>query len=160
MLGALCLQVGALLATEAVKLVTGVGEALFGRILVIDGLRARQHEIALLPARATTPAPPAPLEPAPRSPRRGRRGPVAGVTFVDVREPEETATGVIPGARLIPLARLLDDPAAAGPGPVVVVCRSGARAARAAQALRGAGFAATVLAGGMRAWSARTPASV
>ena len=41
-LGALCLQVGSLLATEAIKLVAGIGEPLLGRVLVIDALRARQ----------------------------------------------------------------------------------------------------------------------
>src|SRR5690606_35038563 len=49
-LGALCLQVGALLATETVKLVTGVGEPLLGRVLVIDALRARIDEVPLRPA--------------------------------------------------------------------------------------------------------------
>ncbi len=49
-LGALTVQVGALMATEAIKLVTGTGTPLFGRILFIDGLGARQREIALQPA--------------------------------------------------------------------------------------------------------------
>ena len=49
-LGALCLQVGALLATETVKLITGVGEPLLGRVLVIDALRARTDEVPLRPA--------------------------------------------------------------------------------------------------------------
>jgi len=46
-LGALCVQVGGLLATEAVKLVTGAGEPLLGRLVVIDALRARQDVIPL-----------------------------------------------------------------------------------------------------------------
>jgi adenylyltransferase/sulfurtransferase len=46
-LGALCVQVGALMATEAVKLVVGAGEPLLGRVLLIDGLRARQREVLL-----------------------------------------------------------------------------------------------------------------
>src|SRR5690606_27319282 len=45
-LGALCMQVGSLLAIEAVKLITGIGEPLLGRMLVIDGLRGRQSEVA------------------------------------------------------------------------------------------------------------------
>ena len=49
-LGALTVQVGALMATEAIKLVTGAGDPLFGRLLFIDGLGARQREIALQPA--------------------------------------------------------------------------------------------------------------
>ncbi|MFG6403776.1 HesA/MoeB/ThiF family protein [Microbacterium sp. P04] len=52
-LGSLCLQVGGLLATEVIKLITGVGEPLLGRVVVIDALRARQSEI---PLRAAVPA--------------------------------------------------------------------------------------------------------
>jgi len=49
-LGALTVQVGALMATEAIKLVTGTGDPLLGRVLLIDGLGARQREVALQPA--------------------------------------------------------------------------------------------------------------
>jgi len=49
-LGALTVQVGALMATEAIKLVTGAGSPLLGRVLLIDGLGARQREVALHPA--------------------------------------------------------------------------------------------------------------
>lgn len=49
-LGALCVQVGGILAGEVVKLVTGAGEPLLGRLAVIDALTARQHEIAIRPA--------------------------------------------------------------------------------------------------------------
>lgn len=49
-LGALTVQVGALMATEAIKLVTGAGRPLLGRVLLIDGLGARQREVALHPA--------------------------------------------------------------------------------------------------------------
>jgi sulfur-carrier protein adenylyltransferase/sulfurtransferase len=45
--GALCGQVGSVMATEVVKLVTGVGEPLLGRVLVIDALRARWSEVPL-----------------------------------------------------------------------------------------------------------------
>lgn len=47
-LGSLCVQVGGLLATEAIKLVTGAGEPLLGRLVVIDALRARQDVIPLI----------------------------------------------------------------------------------------------------------------
>ncbi|WP_350347483.1 ThiF family adenylyltransferase [Agromyces sp. G08B096] len=48
-LGALCGQVGAMMAQEAVKLITGIGEPLLGRVVVIDALRGRQREIPLRP---------------------------------------------------------------------------------------------------------------
>ncbi len=46
-LGALCGQVGALMATEAVKLIVGTGEPLLGRVLVLDARAARWREIPL-----------------------------------------------------------------------------------------------------------------
>lgn len=49
-LGALCVQVGGMLAGEVVKLVTGAGEPLLGRLAMIDALRATQREIILRPA--------------------------------------------------------------------------------------------------------------
>jgi sulfur-carrier protein adenylyltransferase/sulfurtransferase len=149
-LSPLCVQVGALLATQAVALVAGIGEPLLGRVLVIDGLRARQHEVPLRPARAAAPAP-APVPELSVAEARAARD--AGAVFLDVREPDEVADGSIPGARAIPLAAVLEHPGAAGPGPVVVVCRSGIRALRAARALRSAGVDAAVLAGGMLAWT-------
>jgi molybdopterin/thiamine biosynthesis adenylyltransferase len=51
-LGALCVQVGGILAAEVVKLVTGAGTPLLGRLAMIDSLSARQHEIAIRPASA------------------------------------------------------------------------------------------------------------
>ncbi len=51
-LGALTIQVGALMATEAIKLVTGAGTSLLGRVVLIDGLNGRQREVGLHPAHA------------------------------------------------------------------------------------------------------------
>jgi len=47
-LGALCGQVGSVMATEAVKLLTGVGEPLLGRVVVLDALAARWSEVPLV----------------------------------------------------------------------------------------------------------------
>jgi len=74
---------------------------------------------------------------------------------VDVCEAAEYAAGHVPGSRHIPLGQL--DGAKGLPTnkalPVVVVCASGARAARAAAQLRKAGHEKAVpLAGGLRAW--------
>jgi adenylyltransferase/sulfurtransferase len=154
-LGSLCLQVGSLLATEAVKLVTGVGEPLLGRILMIDALRARQSEVPLrgngrasAPARASAPTP----EPI-RSITAVGPSALADTPVIDVREAAEVATGTIPGARHIPLAQLLADPGAIH-GPVVIVCQTAVRSRIAAEALRTAGVEASILAGGMEAWTA------
>ena len=82
------------------------------------------------------------------------RAEVPDLQLVDVRNPGETEAGIIPGARPIPLPRLLDhvgdlDPAAT----TVVYCASGYRSSTAASLLRSEGFArvADVL-GGMGAW--------
>jgi len=181
-LGALCLQVGSILATEVVKLLTGVGEPLLGRVLVIDALRARTDEVPLRPAERRTdashPTPGADAAPA-ASPRRpaaaippsssadaSSRSPIPqltpaqtlaaqrdGAVLLDVREPFETGRGVIPGSVLLPLAQVLADPSRVAAPTVVVVCQAGMRAQRAAAALRDAGVEASVLAGGIDAWS-------
>jgi sulfur-carrier protein adenylyltransferase/sulfurtransferase len=150
-MGALCLQVGSLMALEAIKLITGVGESLLGRVLVIDGLRSTQREVRLAAARAQP-------QPAPGRAREVATDAIADASVLDVRESDEVATGMIPGARHVPLARVLADPGAAAgdDGPTVVVCHSGARAHHAAAAMRAAGLDAVVLAGGMLAWRAAT----
>jgi rhodanese-related sulfurtransferase len=77
------------------------------------------------------------------------------VTVVDVREPHETAGGIIPGARLIPLGELqtrwteLKDC-----NEIVCYCAAGARSYGAATFLREKGlFNATSLEGGFAAWT-------
>lgn len=173
--GPLCLQVGALLAAEVVKLVTGVGDPLLGRVVLIDARKATQREVPLRPARraadadaaASRAAGAAPFTPhagaAPRADATDR-APQAlpaevdepgGLPVIDVREQYELDTaGRFPGARHVPLADLLADPGSIA-GPVVVVCQAGMRARRAAGALRAAGVEAVVLAGGMDAWQRR-----
>jgi rhodanese-related sulfurtransferase len=78
-----------------------------------------------------------------------------GAWLLDVRENDEWAAGHAPGARHIPLGELS---ARAGEVPrdqvVYVICRSGARSARAAQALTAAGWEAINVAGGMQDWAA------
>ncbi|WP_127128351.1 molybdopterin-synthase adenylyltransferase MoeB [Georgenia sp. SYP-B2076] len=54
-LGAMCGQVGSVMATEAVKVVTGTGEALLGRVLVLDALAARWAELPVRPRPARRP---------------------------------------------------------------------------------------------------------
>jgi rhodanese-related sulfurtransferase len=79
----------------------------------------------------------------------------ADVILVDVREPDEWAAGHVPGAQHIPLrevgARYEEIPR---DRDVYLICRSGARSARAAQALAGAGWTALNVADGMHGWQA------
>ncbi|MFC7430582.1 MULTISPECIES: ThiF family adenylyltransferase [unclassified Agrococcus] len=151
-LGALCIQVGGLMALETIKLVAGIGEPLLGRVVVVDALQGRQSEVPLRSAgSAARPAQPAPAPVPHVAVGDALAARDAGATLLDVREPDETAQGVVPGSLLVPLATLLADPSAVGAGPFVVVCQRGGRALTAARALRAAGAEASVLAGGIEA---------
>jgi glyoxylase-like metal-dependent hydrolase (beta-lactamase superfamily II)/rhodanese-related sulfurtransferase len=81
------------------------------------------------------------------------------VQVVDVREPAEFngPLGHIPGARLLPMASLIEKAGEiAKDKPVVTVCRSGARSAQASVMLGRAGFDKVAnLAGGMLRWRAQ-----
>jgi phage shock protein E len=77
----------------------------------------------------------------------------AGATLVDVRSVEEYEDGHIGGAVNIPVddlaARVQEIPA---DRPVVLYCRSGRRASRAAEMLRAAGYADVHNLGPMGSW--------
>ncbi len=80
---------------------------------------------------------------------------VDGAQFIDVREPDEVASGTLPGTTNIPLGELADRTAELDPQRrVVVLCKSGGRSTQACQILTGAGFGDVVnLDGGMMAWN-------
>lgn len=79
-----------------------------------------------------------------------------GAVALDVREPWEFATGVIPGAVLVPRADvperirgLIPDPAT----PIVVYCAGGVRSAYTTKTLEEMGYTGAVsMAGGMHTW--------
>lgn len=76
------------------------------------------------------------------------------VQLLDVRYPNEWDAGHIAGAVHIPVDDLAERVEELDPDrPVVTVCRSGQRSARAAQWLGGEGFDAENLDGGMEAWA-------
>ncbi|MDP2304416.1 MAG: rhodanese-like domain-containing protein [Pseudomonadota bacterium] len=76
------------------------------------------------------------------------------VTVLDVREPSETAGGIIPGALLIPLGQLRSRwEEVKDANEIVCYCAAGARSLQAAHFLREKGlFNATSLDGGISAW--------
>ncbi|KPV42883.1 molybdopterin-synthase adenylyltransferase MoeB [Alicyclobacillus ferrooxydans] len=77
------------------------------------------------------------------------------LTIVDVREPEEFATGHMANAVNCPLQDL--DGLSSEEllqAPVLVVCAAGVRSAHAAEYLRALGYQAWTLTGGMQAWRA------
>jgi rhodanese-related sulfurtransferase len=79
-----------------------------------------------------------------------------GAVVIDVREPYEYASGHVPGAELVPLARV---PARAGAlprhQPVYIICATGNRSLTAARFLVGRGVGARSVAGGTSRWMAR-----
>ncbi|WP_104178250.1 ThiF family adenylyltransferase [Cryobacterium sp. Y50] len=177
-LGALCGQVGSLMATETIKLITGIGSPLIGRVLVIDALSGRFSEIPLVGTGIA--AEPTAAERATENTARvaaentaevsgaelverleAQRDGIDNFLVLDVREPNENAESSIPTAQLLPLGELLTDGVLSDTGraalpedtPLIVHCHAGGRAARAAAALREAGFTdVSVLTGGIVAW--------
>jgi glyoxylase-like metal-dependent hydrolase (beta-lactamase superfamily II)/rhodanese-related sulfurtransferase len=78
-----------------------------------------------------------------------------GLQVVDVRNPTEVADGAVPGARNLPLPRLLDLLDDLNPDrPTVVYCGGGYRSSVAASVLRARGFGTVAdLNGGYPAWT-------
>jgi molybdopterin/thiamine biosynthesis adenylyltransferase/rhodanese-related sulfurtransferase len=167
-LGAVPGVVGALQATEALKLLLEIGMPLTGRLQQLDFLRGEWRTIAFAandrcpacaadapvraPATTTNQKPPtADIDP------RGlatllARG--AGIAVIDVREPWEWEIARIAGARLIPLDQLDRDIESIDRArEVVVYCHHGTRSAIAVDWLRSMGVRARNLAGGIDRWS-------
>jgi molybdopterin/thiamine biosynthesis adenylyltransferase/rhodanese-related sulfurtransferase len=171
-LGVLPGIIGTIQATEALKLILGIGESLIGRFLVYDALKMRFRELKLpkdpdCPVCGPRPAITTLRESAASCDTRGSGAPELSVRelkaridsgrpplILDVREPSEAAICGLPGARLIPLGELsrrLDelDPSA----EIVVHCKSGGRSARAAAMLEEKGFTrVSNLTGGILSW--------
>lgn len=160
-LGILCGQVGSVMAGEVIKLVAGFGEPLVGRVLLIDALSATTRVVPLRPRRGSaepvTPAAADRVRPVlelrrvePGEVREGWPG-----TVLDVREPAEHALGMVPGAKPVPVGEVLSWTSAAElpEGPVLVYCKAGPRAERAAAHLVRLGHPdVAVMRGGILAW--------
>lgn len=153
--------VGSSMAMEALKLITGVGRPLIGRLgyyssmdgtweyiplvgdpAVVEMVRAKEvvagsvsSETLDVPRVASVPS---------------------GVALVDVREPHEFAAYAIPGAVNVPLSTIrsgaVPDAVAAGE-EVLVYCAAGVRSAQAVAILQEAGYGGmTSLDGGIEGW--------
>jgi adenylyltransferase/sulfurtransferase len=174
-LGILCASIGSIMGTEAIKLITGIGETLLGRLMVYDALDMRYRTIK--------------LRKDPEAPKitelidydafcgvvsddgvsaaagstltaielKQRLDAGEKIALIDVREPVEWDIVRIDGATLIPkgdiesgegLAKLPQD------RPAVLYCKTGIRSAEALAAVKKAGFSdATHLQGGITAWA-------
>jgi adenylyltransferase/sulfurtransferase len=142
--------IGSLMATEALKLLTGVGEPLVGRVTVFDGLTGDFRTLSY--EKDPTAEPITELIDyelfCGLSGTRSLEG-----TLLDVREPWEVELVSLPGALHIPLGELEHRLTELPTGPVTVYCHHGIRSAQARDLLLAHGFEATHLEGGIDAWA-------
>jgi sulfur-carrier protein adenylyltransferase/sulfurtransferase len=175
-LGVLPGVLGAMQATEAIKLVTGAGETLVGRLLTFDALEMRFRELrfgrradcAVCGERPTITslADSAQLcgeqaddrgraiSPAELRSLLAAKGSQGKICLIDVREPHEFAHEHLEGARNIPVNELQQRLAEIPPNATLVfMCRSGSRSLVACRLASRAGIASSAhLAGGLNAW--------
>lgn len=179
-LGAMPGLVGTMQALEAIKLITGIGEPLVGRLLHIDArlMKFREFSLRCDPscarcAEGRRNAPIVDEATACDAPQKFMQEitvqELAAVrragkkhVLLDVREPGELAVARLDPCLHIPLA---DVPARQGEiprdVPLYVMCHGGVRSAAAAKFLSGQGFAdVSNVRGGIAAWSAEIDASV
>jgi len=177
-LGVLPGVLGMLQATEAIKLITGVGEPLIGRLLTYDALAmrfsefrvARRGDCAVCGAAPTITEPrDMPSTPVPEGIRRLTAAALQELLargerplLVDVREDVEFDEGHLPGALHIPLGQLPQRLAEIDPqAQPVFICRSGGRSMTACQlAVRANIRAPANLEGGMLAWASSIDPSI
>jgi adenylyltransferase/sulfurtransferase len=178
-LGVLCATVGSVQANEAIKLLTGIGDPLVGRLLIYDALELSFKDIrvrkdpecpvcgknptvtelidyeefcGVVSSDAQTAAAGATLTPKELRELLDDGSPIA---LIDVREPAEWQINRLPGAKLIPLgelpSRLTELPQTE---PVVVYCKTGGRSAEALALLKQSGFStARHLGGGIASYA-------
>ena len=177
-LGVLPGVIGSIQALEAIKLLTGAGTTLAGRLLLFNALKLEFRELSLrrdpdCPVCGTAPTVRElidyeafcgvsegdgvkAIEVSPEDLAQERKG-NPDLVVLDVREPWEYRIGHIDRSVLIPLGllpqRLSELECGGG---VVAVCHHGVRSLRAAELLRSAGFTqARSLRGGVAAWADR-----
>lgn len=76
-----------------------------------------------------------------------------GTRLLDVRSPEEYASGHVPGAVNVPLGDVLAEPQRFAGQEWHVICHSGGRSLKAAEAMNAAGARAVPVSGGTSGWT-------
>jgi sulfur-carrier protein adenylyltransferase/sulfurtransferase len=179
-LGVLCASIGSIQVNEAIKLITGIGEPLVGRLMIYDAL---EMSYRTLPVKKDPECPVCGKDPTITelidyeefcgTVSEDAQQAAAGSTItagelkamqdrgdniflVDVREPNEYEIVSIPGATLIPKGEFLSG-AALERLPqdkrIVLHCKSGARSAECLAITKNAGFSDAVhVGGGVLAW--------
>jgi sulfur-carrier protein adenylyltransferase/sulfurtransferase len=180
-LPSVCAVIGAIVSTETIKLLTGVGTPLLGRVTSYDAGNGTFREVSYqrdpdgtpiteLTSAELTSTDPTDTEPTTMDEPETVPQPPLGITatelkglladgtpfsLIDVREPWEAAIAAIDGSRLLPMQKILDAIDSIDRSiPLVLYCHHGPRSNSAAEYLRGNGFpGAQSLVGGIDAWA-------
>ncbi|XVV04786.1 adenylyltransferase/sulfurtransferase MoeZ [Actinosynnema sp. CA-248983] len=181
-LGVLCASIGSIMVTEAIKLLTGIGDPLLGRLMVYDALEMSYRTIKIRKdpesvkitelidyeafcgvvsdeaQQAAAGNTITPLE------LKQKQDSGENFVLIDVREPHEYEIVKIPGSVLIPKDRILSGEAFAElpqDKQIVLHCKSGGRSAEALAVLHQAGFKDAVhVGGGVLAWAREVDTSL
>ena len=179
-LGVLCASIGSIQVNEAIKVITGVGEPLVGRLIIYDALEMsyRSLQVRKDPECAVCGKNPTVTElidyeafcgAVSEEAQQAASGSTITATelkamldgddkifLVDVREPNEYEIVSIPGSVLIPKGQFLSGAALERlpqDSRIVLHCKSGARSAECLAVVKNAGFADAVhVGGGVLAW--------
>ena len=161
--------IGSIMATEVIKLVTGIGVPLVGRVTTYDAISGAFRELSFgrdphaesitglidyqafcgeVSTSSTTEGGES------RSITAAELASETGITLIDVRETWEAELASLPGALLIPLGTLPDVIGSLDPAErFVVYCHHGIRSQTALEQLLAAGLDARHLEGGIDAWA-------
>jgi sulfur-carrier protein adenylyltransferase/sulfurtransferase len=188
-LGVLCATIGSIQTTEAIKVLTGVGEPLIGSLMVYDALDMTFRKIKVrkdpnCPLCSTNPRQTAllpdyeafcgVLSEAAAEASTGSTITVQELKtkidahedyyLIDVREPSEFDIVRIPTSYLIPKQGFIDGSVLATlpqDKPIILHCKSGVRSAECLAILKSAGFAdASHVSGGVVAWAKQIDTSL
>jgi len=188
-LGVLCATIGSIQTTEAIKVLTGVGEPLIGSLMVYDALDMTFRKIKVrkdpnCPLCSQNPTQTAllpdyeafcgVLSDAAQEASAGSTITVqdlkskidaqANYYLIDVREPSEYEIVKIPTAHLIPKQGFIDGSVLATlpqDRPIILHCKSGVRSAECLAILKDAGFSdASHVFGGVVAWAKQIDTSL
>ncbi len=177
-LGMLPGLIGTIQATEAIKVILGIGEPLVGRLLLVDAATMSFRSITVrkdpeCPAcgtreirelksyddlacdtAAATPAAAGTVIDITPAQLAARLEKASNIDLIDVREPSEWRLGHIRGARLVPLGQIEEEIPRLNPAQeTILYCKSGGRSRHAARQLAAAGIkSVSNLSGGILAW--------
>jgi adenylyltransferase/sulfurtransferase len=187
-LGVLCASIGSIQVNEAIKLLTGVGDSLVGRLMIYDALEMNYRAVRVrkdpecaicgknptitglidydafcgaISEDAAAAATGSTISATELKEMLDRKD---NIFLIDVREPNEYEIVSIPGATLIPKDQFLTG-AALEKLPqdkrIVLHCKSGARSAEALAVVKNAGFSDAVhVGGGVLAWVSQVDPSL